>query len=105
MTHNERVLRLLSDGKPHSHHEIYALYVVGHSRISDLRKQGYLIQQWRDGDDYLYQLHGSAGADGPVRENTGAALSSSDTPAAAPAFLPLPPEAGTPGQLTLIEVA
>ncbi len=56
MTHNERVLELLSDGKPHSHHEIYALYVIGHSRIADLRKQGYRINQWRDGDDYWYQL-------------------------------------------------
>ena len=56
MTHNERVLALLSDGKPHTHHEIYGLFVIGHSRISDLRKRGHVIESWRDGDDYLYQL-------------------------------------------------
>lgn len=62
MTHNERVLGLLRDGKPHTHHEIYALYVVGHSRISDLRAQGHVIEQWREGDAYLYQLQSSGGA-------------------------------------------
>jgi len=31
-----RVLALLSDGKPHSHHEIYALGCVGHSCIDEL---------------------------------------------------------------------
>ena len=56
MTHNEKVLALLSDGKPHTHHEIYGLYVIGHSRIADLRKRGHVIESWRDGDDYLYQL-------------------------------------------------
>ncbi len=56
MTHNERVLDLLSDGLPHSHHEIYRLFVIGHSRVADLRKQGYRIDQWRDGDNYMYQL-------------------------------------------------
>lgn len=56
MTHCERVLELLSDGQPHTHHELYALHVIAHSRISDLRKQGHLIEQWRDGDDYLYRL-------------------------------------------------
>ena len=56
MTHNEKVLALLSDGKPHTHHEIYGLFVIGHSRIADLRKRGHIIESWRDGDDYLYQL-------------------------------------------------
>lgn len=56
MTHNEKVLALLSDGKPHTHHEIYGLYVIGHSRISDLRKRGHIIESWRDGDNYVYQL-------------------------------------------------
>ncbi len=55
-THCERVLELLSDCKPHSYREIYRLHVIGHSRISDLRKRGHRIDQWRDGDDYLYQL-------------------------------------------------
>ena len=58
MTPNERVLALLKDRQPHTHHELYSLYVVAHSRISDLRKQGYEIAQWRDGDSYVYQLVG-----------------------------------------------
>lgn len=56
MTGCERVLALLSDGKPHTHHEIYALHVVGHSRIADLRKRGHVIHAWRDGALHLYQL-------------------------------------------------
>ena len=55
-THCERVLQLLSDHRPHSHHELYALHVIAHSRISDLRKRGHVIEQWREGDDYLYRL-------------------------------------------------
>lgn len=58
-THNERVLLLLSDGKPHTHTEIYALGVVAHSRVSALRAKGYTIPSWREGDLYLYQLTGS----------------------------------------------
>lgn len=56
MTHKQKVLRLLADRRPHSHHELYQLGCVAHSRISDLRKDGHLIRQWRDGDLYLYQL-------------------------------------------------
>lgn len=56
MTHDEKVLALLSDGQPHTHHEIYALHVVGHSRVASLRAKGYRIAQWREGDDYLYLL-------------------------------------------------
>ena len=56
MTHNEKVLALLSDGEPHSHHEIYGLFVIGHSRIADLRKRGHVIESWRDGDDHFYKL-------------------------------------------------
>ncbi len=55
-THNERVLRLLSDGQPHTHHELYQLHVIAHSRVADLRKQGHRIVQWRDGDNYVYRL-------------------------------------------------
>lgn len=57
-THKARVLRLLSDGRPHSHMEGYRLGVMLHSRVSDLRKDGYRIECWRDGDDYLYRLVG-----------------------------------------------
>lgn len=56
MTHNERVLALLQDGKPHTHHELYALHVIAHSRVADLRARGHLIEQWREGDNYLYRL-------------------------------------------------
>ena len=58
MTHAELVLELLSDGEPHSHHEGYRLGVMLHSRVSNLRKRGYEIRCWRDGNDYLYQLGG-----------------------------------------------
>ena len=56
MTHNERVLQLLADGRPHSHHELYALNVIAHSRVSDLRKRGHVIEMWREDDLYLYRL-------------------------------------------------
>lgn len=58
MTHCERVFQVLADGQPHSHLELYALGTVAHSRISDLRRKGYLIEQWREGDLYLYRLDG-----------------------------------------------
>lgn len=52
-----RVLALLSDGKPHSHHEIYAIGCVAHSRIDELRKRGHRISPARRvGDLYVYQL-------------------------------------------------
>lgn len=56
MTHNAKVLALLSDGEPHSHRELYGLYVIAHSRISDLRKRGHNIISWREGDSYFYRL-------------------------------------------------
>lgn len=56
-TGTQRVLRLLSDGKFHSHHELYALRVVAHSRIAELRSRGHVITCERAGDDYLYRLH------------------------------------------------
>jgi hypothetical protein len=61
LTHNERVLELLSDGEPHSHHEGYRLNVMLHSRVADLRKQGHEIACWREGDSYFYRLHTAAG--------------------------------------------
>lgn len=56
MTHDERVLELLSDGEPHSHHELYQLYVIAHSRVASLRKKGHVIECWREDDTYYYQL-------------------------------------------------
>ena len=58
----QRVLELLSDGESHAHHELYALNVIAHSRVADLRKRGYVIEQWREEDPrsnrpvYFYRL-------------------------------------------------
>ncbi len=56
LTHKQRVLRLLSDGHPHSYREGYRLGVMLHSRVADLRRDGHRIDCWRDGDDYLYRM-------------------------------------------------
>lgn len=56
MTHNQRVLDLLSDGEPHSHHELYDLRVVAHSRVSALRAQGHRIKCWRQDGLHWYRL-------------------------------------------------
>lgn len=56
MTHNERVLKLLSDGQPHSHHELYDLRVVAHSRVAALRKMGHTIECWRADGLHWYRL-------------------------------------------------
>lgn len=56
MTDKEKVLALLSDGRPHTHHEIYALNVMGHSRITNLREDGYVIKRWNEGRTSVYQL-------------------------------------------------
>lgn len=61
MTHCERVLDVLADGEPHSHHELYALNVIAHSRVADLRRKGHTITHRRDGDTSYYQLVGSLG--------------------------------------------
>ncbi len=59
MTHKERVLELLSDGEPHTHHEGYALRVMLHSRVSDLRRDGYQIECEKTGGEYTYRLLGT----------------------------------------------
>lgn len=59
-THDEKVLRLLADGKPHAHRELYDLHVVAHSRVASLRRKGHDIACWREGREYLYQLVGRA---------------------------------------------
>lgn len=61
-THKARVLQLLSDGRPHSHLELYALGCIAHSRVADLRRDGYDIQASRIKDGYVYQLVGSLAA-------------------------------------------
>lgn len=56
MTHNQRVLELLSDGEPHSHLELYDLRVIAHSRVAALRKQGHMIECWRADGLHWYRL-------------------------------------------------
>jgi hypothetical protein len=56
MTHNQRVLELLSDGEPHSHLELYDLRVIAHSRVAALRKQGHTIECWRADGLHWYRL-------------------------------------------------
>jgi hypothetical protein len=55
MTQAQRVMAILGDGCEHTHHEFYGFCVL-HSRISELRKKGFNIACWRDGDNYVYQL-------------------------------------------------
>lgn len=62
-SHCALLLELLSDGAWHSHLEIYALHIVGHSRVAELRgrRYGYVIEQRRrkvgSGDtEYRYRL-------------------------------------------------
>lgn len=52
----QRLLEVLQDGRPHSHHELYRLGIIVHSRVSDLRKRGYGIELWREDDAYWYRL-------------------------------------------------
>lgn len=59
-TQYERILAVLKDGKPHTSAELYRTGCVLHSRISVLRKRGYVIELTRaDGvgaNSYLYRL-------------------------------------------------
>jgi hypothetical protein len=62
-TDNYRLFMALRSGEPKSHHELYALHMIVHSRASDLRlKHGCLIDTWRDGGSTMYQLRSVAGA-------------------------------------------
>lgn len=64
--HCALLLELLSDGAWHSHLEIYALQIIGHSRVAELCdgvKYGYSIERKRrrigSGEtEYLYRLVG-----------------------------------------------
>ncbi len=44
-THNAIVLEVLADGDWHDHLELYALNVIAHSRVAELRKLGYTIER------------------------------------------------------------
>ena len=60
MTHCEKLLAVLEDGKPHVHTELYGLNIMVHSRAADLRKRGHNIVQWTATENgervYVYQL-------------------------------------------------
>lgn len=83
MTHNERVLQLLGDEKPHSHHELYALHVIAHSRISELRT----IESWREGDLHLYRLTSTGPAFSPSSDELSAEALSAEVGPVSPSVL------------------
>ena len=99
MTHKQAVLKLLSDRKPHSHHELYGLGCVAHPRVSDLRRDGYLIDQWREDGLYLYQLKGrleeAAASVEVVRDDSRSTAASSSTPPNPATDIPLSVEQST----------
>lgn len=70
-THKQRVLELLKDGRPHSHMDGYRLGVMLHSRVADLRRDGYRIACWREGDLYMYRLEPGSSSDEPHVAMTG----------------------------------
>jgi hypothetical protein len=84
MTHKEKVLALLSDGKPHTHHELYALGCVAHSRVSDLRRDGHNIvcssEISRSGRVSVYQLLSSLDDATGIRASLPVVSSSEETP-------------------------
>lgn len=72
MTHCERLLAALADGEWHTHHELYALRMIVHSRVADLRRQGHTVEQRRNGDLYEYRLVSRALDDPQVGPQRGA---------------------------------
>lgn len=56
VSHDELVLDLLSDGKPHEHMELYGLGVMARSRVASLRRKGYDIPCVKTGGEYIYRL-------------------------------------------------
>lgn len=70
--HCALLLELLSDGAWHTHLEIYALQIIGHSRVAELcgPRYGYSIERKRrkigSGEtEYLYRLVGVAAEPAP----------------------------------------
>jgi hypothetical protein len=56
VTHCDQLLQVLSDGRPHDHRQLYALGMIVHSRIADLRKRGHDITHWREDGTSFYKL-------------------------------------------------
>lgn len=71
ITHNQRVLDLLADGEPHSHLELYALHVVAHSRVAELRARGHRIDCWLEDGLHWYRLLDEPHASGPPTSPVG----------------------------------
>ena len=65
-THKAKVLQLLSDGKAHSYREGYRLGVMLHSRVADLRRDGYDIRCDKADGNYFYTLVGTLDDGGVV---------------------------------------
>ena len=76
MSQRERLLDLLKDGEPHSTieilNEVYGVEHYGVARISariiELRREGYLIDGWKDKEKktvYWYRLVGSRASAAP----------------------------------------
>jgi hypothetical protein len=99
MTHAQRVLDLLSDGKPHQHHELYRLGVIAHSRVADLRKRGHNIVCWTErvrGETVsVYQLLPTLREAAPESGNKSPSLSAATRSVGLPPNTP-PHDAGLP---------
>jgi len=98
---NERILELLGDGRWHSHHELYALHCIFHSRKSELAERGYEIEQRRitvNGKPvWEYRLIGEveAGADLPGESSR---VSGHSAPASTSSLCATQPEPPYPTQ-------
>ncbi len=117
-SHCDRLLAVLSDGRPHTHRELYrSLDVMVHSRAADLRKRGHVIACWTatEGGERVsvYQLVPPSGREPQAgHPAAGEAVSQAGTPIAEPAsrsesdiaaLLARHGFVEQPAQLTLIE--
>lgn len=104
----DRILLILNDRAWHPHRDFYGFCVL-HSRISDLRKRGYVIEMKREAGAYWYRLVSAPVRDGVVDQDvTGSALTPAASPSegvssAAKGDAPLP--VLHPAQLSFDEVA
>jgi hypothetical protein len=98
-THCDQLLQVLSDGRPHDHRQLYALGMVVHSRVADLRSKGHDIVCWREGDTSFYKL---AGTGSETRRPLGSTTVRVDT---APLSDGVPVPVEIVGQLSLVEAA
>jgi len=105
------LLRVLRDGRPHNLNEILRLSMAQrgcglttHSRAADLRKRGYDIRNWKDGqrgNGSWYRLAGTLD-EAAITRAGGQAVSSSD-PGGTDGLLSREQDAGVAHQLSLID--